>query len=323
MSNIILPGDTNKEVEMIKENDHCNVQESIKDSNIVVSEDIHTDIHEDIHERRIEATDKNIVKNELYDEYNEQDKQTNHIILDITKMNNEYIQQHSPRDVIHNNDNNDNNDNISSDSILDILKQSDEPTINLIKKKKNGLYSLNTYDEIFFKKYKDRLVRKKEIYILSSEIFQKKSLFLTIPSILITCTMSIISFLSASTYFSENIRIMLGLIVGCLGSIGSLMQSFQSALNYNLKAESFRSAAENYDKLITKIKFELYNHDEKDFIDNLEKEVLKISADCKYFPPQSVKNMLRINTNIRHYLDKEHDEHTHQKVSGMNITFDK
>ena len=302
MSDIIIPGDNNKENDIIEENDHSNVQENIHDSNIVVDEDVGEDV----------------TNNDVYDRCDEQNTQTDHIILDITKINSEHGQMNSPQDEV-------NNDNISCDSILDILKQSDEPTINLIKKKKNGLYSLNTYDEIFFKKYKDRLVRKKKIYILSSELFQKKSLLLTIPSILITCCMSIISFLSASTYFTEGTRIMLGLIVGCLGSIGSLMQSFQSALNYNLKAESFRSAAENYDKLITKIKFELYNHDEKDFIDNLEKEVLKISADCKYFPPQGVKNMLRINTNIQHYFDKEHDEldeHVHRKVSSMNITID-
>ena len=173
------------------------------------------------------------------------------------------------------------------------------------------MYSLNTYDEVFFKKYKDRLVRKKEIYVLSSELFQKKGLCLSVPSILITCIMSIISFLGASTYFTSDTRIILGLVVGSLGSLGALFQSFQSALNYNTKAEAFRNAAENYDTLITKIKFELYNHDEKDFIDKLEKEVLKISSSCKYFPPQSVKNLVVFNNKymnkVSHILD--HDEH--------------
>ena len=219
-------------------------------------------------------------------------------------------------------------DNINSNSILNILEQNEHSSTTLIKKNKNGLYSLNTYDEVFFKKYKERLVRKKEIYVVSSELFQKKSLFLTIPCILITCIMSIISFLSASTYFTENTRLILSLVVGSLGSLGTLCQSFQSTLNYNTKAEAFRNAAEKYDNLITKIKFELYNHNENDFIDNLEKEVLKISSTCKYFPPQSVKNLIIFNdkyvNKISHLLEKDiqpkKESTTIRDINNMRIT---
>ena len=215
-------------------------------------------------------------------------------------------------------------ENITGRSILDILEQNEHSSKTLIKKNKNGLYSLNTYDELFFKKYKDRLIRKKEIYVVSSELFQKKSLFLTIPCILITCMMSIISFLSASTYFTENTRIILSLVVGSLGSIGTLCQSFQSTLNYNTKAEAFRNAAEKYDKLITKIKFEIYNHNEHDFIDKLEKDVLKISSTCKYFPPQSVKNLIVFNdkyvNKVTHLIEKYDVEHGDKKSNHKNNT---
>ena len=121
--------------------------------------------------------------------------------------------------------------------------------------------------------------------------------------------------------------------MGSLGSLGSLIQTFQSALNYNTKAEAFRDAAEKYDTLITKIKFELYNHNEHDFIDTLEKEVLKISSACKYFPPQSVKNLVvfnnKYNNKVTHLLEKfEHDkEQTHSNsattvrdVNNMRIS---
>jgi hypothetical protein len=228
----------------------------------------------------------------------------------------------------HSNDTLHEHDNINSKSILDILEQNEHSSTTLIKKNKNGLYSLNTYDEVFFKKYKDRLVRKKEVYIVSSELFQKKALCLTIPSILITCIMSIISFFSASTYFTENTRIIMGLLVGSLGSLGTLFQTFQSALNYNTKAEAFRNAAEKYDTLITKIKFELYNHNENDFIDKLEKEVLKISSTCKYFPPQSVKNLIIFNdkyiNKVTNLFEKYEDGHsvskepTHKRVRNIN-----
>ena len=224
--------------------------------------------------------------------------------------------------------NNGTNNNFNTKSVLDILKETDTSSTTLIKKKPNGLYSLNTIDEVFFKKYKERLIRKKEVYILSSELFQKKALCLSIPSIFITCIMSIISFLGASTYFTSDTRIILGLIVGSLGSLGALFQSFQSSLNYNTKSEAFRNAAEKCDTLITKIKFELYNHDEKDFIDKLEKEVLKISTSCKYFPPQSVKNIIILNNKyknkVAHILDKDENtlDNKIHNINDMRITID-
>ena len=234
----------------------------------------------------------------------------------------------APHKIDGDHDHDHDHDNINSNSILNILEQNEHSSTTLIKKNKNGLYSLNTYDEVFFKKYKERLVRKKEIYVVSSELFQKKSLFLTIPCILITCIMSIISFLSASTYFTENTRLILSLVVGTLGSLGTLCQSFQSTLNYKTKAEAFRNAAEKYDNLITKIKFELYNHNENDFIDNLEKEVLKISSTCKYFPPQSVKNLIIFNdkyvNKISHLLEKDiqpkKESTTIRDINNMRIT---
>jgi len=252
--------------------------------------------------------------------------------LDIEEHieNKENIKHKINIDTTHKNDgdHDHDHDNINSNSILNILEQNEHSSTTLIKKNKNGLYSLNTYDEVFFKKYKERLVRKKEIYVVSSEVFQKKALFLTIPCILITCIMSIISFLSASTYFTENTRLILSLVVGSLGSLGTLCQSFQSTLNYNTKAEAFRNAAEKYDKLITKIKFELYNHNENDFIDNLEKEVLKISSACKYFPPQSVKNLIIFNdkyvNKISHILEKDNhpkkESSTIRDINNMRIT---
>ena len=282
---------------------------TIVPDNILNSNDTH-DPHDpnDPHDPT-ESKDLKDLNDLLNSEHSEESNDTmqNNISLLITK----------PPNVISNE-----SDNISSDSILDILEHSNHESINLVKKKKNGLYSLNTYDEIFFKKYKDRLIRKKAIYVLSSELFQKKALLLTIPSILITCLMSIISFLSASTFFTENTRIILGLVVGGLGSIGTLCQSFQSALNYNTKAEAFRTAAEKYDTLITKIKFELYNHDEKDFIDTLEKDVLKISTNCKYFPPQSMKNLIQINSKIKHMIE-DNDHNYKEDTTNINITIDK
>ena len=87
--------------------------------------------------------------------------------------------------------------------------------------------------------------------------------------------------------------------------------------------EVYRRISSNYHRLITKIKFELYNHDEKDFIDTLEKEVLKITSNCKYFPPQSVTNVLQINGKIKHIIEDSEHNREQQQNKSINVTINK
>ena len=159
-----------------------------------------------------------------------------------------------------------------------------------IKKIEQNKIILTNAEKNFYKEFIERIEDEKTIYIESSVYYEKKSLFLTIPSITITSLAGMTSFLSASHFFDEDTKIAFSLSVGILGSISSIIQTFDSAFKFNTKAEMFRNAAEQYDKLITKTKFEILYPNDALFIDKLEKNILEIQNNCKYFPPQDIIN---------------------------------
>ena len=52
--------------------------------------------------------------------------------------------------------------------------------------------------------------------------------------------------------------------------------------------EAHRAAAEEYNKMIIRLKFEMEMPNEEDFTDKLETEIIDIQNKCKYFPPQHI-----------------------------------
>ena len=163
-----------------------------------------------------------------------------------------------------------NNDSKESDLDSEQLR-----TNSLKKQKKSDEFSLKTHEEKFYKEFIIRLERLRDISVLASLYFEEKSLHLTVPTILLTTIGSIASFLSASSFFTEESRVILNLGIGVIGSIASLMQTLGTAFKFSTKSEMFRSAAEQYDKLIIEIKFELTRHNDKHFIDTLEKKNIR------------------------------------------------
>ena len=145
----------------------------------------------------------------------------------------------------------------------------------------------NFYDKII----KD-IKKKKEIHILSAQYYEKKSNYITIPTIIITSLTGIGSFLSSANLFSSEQKLYMSVAVGILGCLASLLQSFQKNLKFDTKSDMFRNAAEQYENLITKIEFEKTLPNEKDFFNNLEKKLLEIQNNCKYFTPEFIKNKI-------------------------------
>ena len=159
-----------------------------------------------------------------------------------------------------------------------------------IKKLEHDKITLTNEEKTFYREFINRIEDEKTIYIESSVYYEKRSLLLTIPSITITSLAGMASFLSAAKFFNEDTKLGLSLGVGILGSISSLLQTFDSAFKFNTKAEMFRNAAEQYDKLITQTKFEILKPNDPLFIDKLEKKILEVQNNCKYFPPQDLIN---------------------------------
>jgi hypothetical protein len=157
------------------------------------------------------------------------------------------------------------------------------------------------YTEKTFKFYKKKIQQlKKEIYIhsLSSSYYSKLHFRLCAPSIIITSLSGIASFLSSSKIVNDDYKTSISLSVGILASISTMFQSFSSTLNYSTKAKIHRETADHYEKLLTKIEFEIELPNEENFINDLEKTILDIQNKCKYFPPKHIIDSYIENDNV-------------------------
>ena len=135
---------------------------------------------------------------------------------------------------------------------------------------------------------KDRLNELKWVHARSAQYYDKMNNLFVLPTILITSISGIASFLSTSSIINEDTKTTFGISVGVMASISSLLQSMSSAYKFGTKAEMHRTAAEEYNKLIVKISFEIADPNESKFIENLESKLLEIQSNCKYFPPQNI-----------------------------------
>lgn len=140
----------------------------------------------------------------------------------------------------------------------------------------------------FFRRLQKRLNKLKYIHSQASVYYENRNFYIFAPSITITAVSSIGSFLSTASFISENTQNMFGISVGVLASASAMLQSLASACKYNVKAEAHRTAADQYDRLLTRLQFEMEMPNEKKFIDDFEKEILDVQNKCNYFPPQFI-----------------------------------
>ena len=156
----------------------------------------------------------------------------------------------------------------------------------LINDKSNIYKDKNT----FLNELIEKINLKKKTHNLAAQYYENKSRYIIIPTIIITSISGIGSFLSTSNLFNDRQKLIISISVGIFGSLASLLQTCQSNLKFDTKAEMFRNAAEQYENLLTKINFEKINPNEKNFINKLEKKILEIQNNCKYFPPSNILN---------------------------------
>ena len=133
-----------------------------------------------------------------------------------------------------------------------------------------------------------RLQKKKTTHSIASRYFRNLQKYIMYPSISITALSSIASFVSTSNYADCNTQNFFTMSVGILASISTLLQSVSSTCNYATKSEIHANAAQEYDKLITKIQFEIEDPNEKEFVKKMEDKILEIQSKCKLIPPQFI-----------------------------------
>lgn len=131
-----------------------------------------------------------------------------------------------------------------------------------------------------------KIEEEKTIYNKASSIFFKKNILLVYPTIFFTGLSSILSFTSNSDLFTDNTNKMLVFLVGVFTSLTTITQSLSSSLGYNTKSEMFRKAADSYDKILTKIEFEMQEPNEDNFMNDIEEKILQIKNECKHLPPE-------------------------------------
>jgi len=171
-------------------------------------------------------------------------------------------------------------------------KDIEQPLIDVTAPQHNQnntqVYDLNDKHMGLLKESSERLKELKWVHSRSAQYYDKMHNLFVIPTILITSISGMASFLSTSSVISDDTKTVFGISVGVMASVSSLLQSMSSAYKYGTKAEMHRTAAEEYNKLIVKISFEMADPNEPKFIENLESKLLEVQGNCKYFPPQSI-----------------------------------
>jgi len=136
------------------------------------------------------------------------------------------------------------------------------------------------------------------IHMQSSIYYERLSTwYLSIPALMLTCISGVLSFIAASNMINGNAQNQISLVVGCCGVISSTMQSFITSKRLPAHIEAHRSAADQYQQLITKIEFEIAQPNEINFVNELETKKLQIQNSCKFYPPKFIidkySNILR------------------------------
>ena len=138
----------------------------------------------------------------------------------------------------------------------------------------------------------EHAVYKRQLHWMASKYYERANRWFVVPSIIITTSSGILSFLASSDQVDLKVGGYLGLTVGCLASISSLLQSFSGAYGFGVKAEAHENAAEDYDQIITKVRFHKINeeNDDKAFLKMVEEQITDIKTRCRYIVPDWISD---------------------------------
>lgn len=229
---------------------------------------------------------------------------------------------------------------------LDILREYEENGEKKIKEISIEIIGENNINSIggigskldnykLMKNISDYAYVKRTTHWMAAKYFEKCNMSFVIPSILITTFGGIISFLASSSYFGGDTTTIMTLVVGCLASISTLIQSFSSAFGFANKAEAHQNAVESYDQLVTKIRFKRINSGpeiDENFISELESQITETKQRCKYLIPHWIEadfvrdkfkqDMRDLSYHTREKVLKVRNEKYLKKVKYLSDLFD-
>jgi hypothetical protein len=173
----------------------------------------------------------------------------------------------------------------------------------------------------------DLLEKKKFIYNRAGDYYRNMNYYFVIPSIFITTLSSIFAFLSTSDIIGDKQQDVFIILVGIFTAFSTMMQSISSSIGYGTKKEMFLGAADQYDKNIIKITFEINNPINEKLIKAIEEDIKKIEENCKCLPPNWIicewdKKIKRLNKlkepNILNWKEVDKNNNSH-KIKNINI----
>ena len=164
----------------------------------------------------------------------------------------------------------------------------------------------------FYEKLEERLKKLRYVHSRSAEHYEKMNVYVFGPSITITALSGIASFLSTSDFIDVGARNGLGVTVGVLASISSMLQAIASASKYHAKIESHRTASEQFNSLLTRLRFEMELPNEENFTDEIEQQILEVKNKCNFFPPQFI---------IDEYQARQHKNRINGEKRGSKNKF--
>lgn len=178
-----------------------------------------------------------------------------------------------------------------------------------------------------YENLKKRLKKQRFTHNLAGKYYGSLYQKLTIPTIIITGLVSMGGFLASSEILSDEVKNGFTITVGVLGSISTIIQSILHSCEYATKKKMFEQAADDYDKLLTKVDF-LYLQSQTGTTESLnfnielatfEEEILNIKNKCIYLPPLSIIEKWRAHKNSPNYDAHSLCENTHTPSENDNL----
>jgi hypothetical protein len=154
------------------------------------------------------------------------------------------------------------------------------------------LSSHSTATNAKLEKLLDNLKTKYAVFSRSSQYYDRLNLKMICPAILISAFSSIASFMSTSDVLGDDSKQYFGITVGVLTVISTMLQSISGSCSFNTKRDAFLNAADQCEKLITNVEFELEmpDEDKQEFFNKIETQLLEIQDKCKFLPPLFITN---------------------------------
>ena len=187
-------------------------------------------------------------------------------------------------------------------------------------------YYTYTYPQWYTKKRHDynlkfllKLKKYRYIHSRSSEYYGKLAYKYYKITLFLTAFSSILSFLSTSNFINSETQTAVGISVGILAAISTMLQTLANATVNDIEIEHHKINANEFTRLIEKSTFEIKMPNEECFACNLECQVSELLNKCKYTPPHFI---LKEWTNIKEVVYQEMCEKLKYEDMYENTDYD-